>query len=130
MSNDSIPAGAIAWSDITVADAEGLRDFYSAVTGWRTEPVAMDGYDDFNMISPETGEPVAGVCHARGENAGLPAQWLIYITVPDVAARVRRALELGGSVVAGDPEVSDDGGYCVLRDPAGAVFALYQTAKA
>ena len=36
------------------------------------------------MMAPESGKVAAGVCHARGSNAKLPAQWLIYITVEDV----------------------------------------------
>lgn len=44
----------------------------------------MDGYSDYCMI-PEDGEdPAVGICHARGTNADLPAQWLIYITVRDL----------------------------------------------
>jgi len=39
-------AGAIAWIDLTVPDAESLRDFYAAVAGWTPSAVAMDGYDD------------------------------------------------------------------------------------
>ena len=29
--------GKIGWIDITVDDAEGLRDFYAKVTGWKAE---------------------------------------------------------------------------------------------
>ena len=120
------PPGAIGWVDLTVPDAPAIRDFYAAVAGWQSAPVDMGGYDDFTMISPATGNPVAGVCHARGQNADLPPQWLIYITVEDVAAAAARAIGLGATLVTGTPEAGPEGGYCVLRDPAGAVFALYQ----
>ena len=65
------PTGLIVWTDLTVEDASSLREFYAAVTGWKPEPVAMDKYDDYNMTNPTTGDPVAGICHARGSNAGL-----------------------------------------------------------
>lgn len=126
MTTETPVMGTIAWCDITVEDATALRDFYAEVTGWRPEPVAMDGYDDFNMVKPETGEPAAGVCHARGNNAAIPPQWLIYITVPDLTASVAKALKLGAEHVSGTTEVGAEGGFCVLRDPAGAIFALYQ----
>ncbi len=125
MSNDVSNFGTIGWVDLTVKNAPAIRDFYAEVTGWTPSPVAMEGYDDFNMVGA-SGEPAAGICHARGENAGIPPQWLIYITVPDLAGRVARAIELGGVLVAGDPIVGKDGGYCVLKDPSGAAFALYQ----
>ena len=89
--------GAVAWQDLTVPDAERLRDFYAAVVGWRPEPVEMGGYADFNMLAPSTGEPAAGVCFARGANAELPPQWLIYVTVADLDASVRPVSTAGES---------------------------------
>ena len=118
-------AQKINWIDLTVDDAERLRDFYSAVAGWEPSPVDMNGYSDYNMLLPDTTEPVAGICHARGMNAGLPAQWMIYITVADLEVSVQRCLEVGGSVVHRHPGAS----MCVMRDPAGAVFALYASGQ-
>src|SRR5262245_42193861 len=71
--------GKIGWIDLTVGDATRVRDFYEAVVGWKPEGVDMGGYQDFNMTQPATGSAVAGVCHARGVNAGFPAQWMIYV---------------------------------------------------
>lgn len=117
-------AGKIGWIDITVDDADGLRDFYMAVAGWQQHDVEMDGYADYTMLSDD-GEPAGGICHARGENAGLPAQWLIYITVPDIDAAMREVTARGGEIISGPRRVGD-ARMCVFRDPAGAVAALYQ----
>lgn len=119
-------AGTVAWTDLTVGDAEGLRDFYAAVTGWRPEPVDMGGYADFNMCRPGDGTPAAGVCHARGANANLPPQWLIYVVVADLDASLAAVREHGGEVLA-EPSVPEGERYAVVRDPAGAALALYQT---
>jgi uncharacterized protein len=116
--------GSIAWFDLTVPDAESIRDFYAAVVGWRPEPVDMGGYSDFTMVVPSTGTPVAGVCHSRGVNANLPPQWLAYIVVDDLDESVARCLEMGGSVVAGPKGGAADGHYCVIQDPSGALAAL------
>jgi predicted enzyme related to lactoylglutathione lyase len=120
--------GTIGWIDVTVNEAEKVRDFYSRVAGWRAEPVGMGGYDDFNMIGPAGPDPVAGICHARGSNAGLPAQWLIYITVDDLDQAMAAVEELGGSVLRPAGEPGEMGRFCVIRDPAGAVAALYEPA--
>jgi hypothetical protein len=32
----------------------------------------MGTHNDFNMLRPGSGKPVAGICHARGPNANLP----------------------------------------------------------
>ena len=119
--------GTIGWHDLTVTDAEGLADFYRDVVGWRTEPVGMDGYDDFNMVAPGSGEPVAGVCHARGPNADLPSQWLIYFVVADLDAALTACAGGGGEIMS-EPRGLAGGRFAVIRDPAGAVCALWQSA--
>ena len=122
----SAPAvGAIGWLDLTVEDAPRLCDFYAAVTGWRPEPVPMGDYSDWAMIDPASGEARAGVCHARGGNAGLPAAWLVYVVVADLDASVAAAVERGGELLLG-PKAMGESRYAVLRDPAGAAFALWQ----
>ena len=120
--------GTIGWVDLTVPDAVAARDFYSAVAGWAPSPVPMGGYDDFAMAPAGTGEPAAGICHARGVNATLPPQWLIYITVTDVDVSAATCLELGGRVLAGPKDMGGYGRYCVIQDPAGAVAALFTPA--
>jgi predicted enzyme related to lactoylglutathione lyase len=61
------------WADLTVEQAEEIRDFYCEVVGWQPSAVEMGGYSDFNMSVPGAAGPQAGICHARGANAGLPA---------------------------------------------------------
>ena len=116
--------GTITWADLTVENAEQLRDFYQSVAGWAPEPVSMGSYADFSMNDSD-GDPAAGICHARGGNADLPAQWLVYITVEDLDHSIAECQRLGGSVVA-PPRGYAGGRYCVIKDPAGAVCALYQ----
>ena len=120
--------GSVGWTDLTVGAAEAVRDFYQAVVGWKSSEVEMGGYSDFSMNVPGSGRTVAGICHARGPNADLPAQWLIYIIVQDLDFSVERCVELGGRVIAGPKGMGTQGRYCVIRDPAGAVAALYQPA--
>lgn len=115
--------GSIVWRDLTVKDAPGLRDFYRSVVGWKAAPHDMGGYADFEMKIPSTGETVAGICHARGPNAKIPPQWLVYVQVKDVAKSARRAQALGGEVLDGPREMGT-AVFCVIRDPAGAVCAL------
>jgi len=115
--------GTIGWHDLTVPDAEKARDFYAAVVGWTPEPVDMGGYSDFNMKAG-SGEAVAGVCHAKGPNADIPPQWMMYVVVDDLERSLKECERRGGSIVAGPKGEGDR--FCVIRDPAGAVCALYQ----
>ncbi|MBC7927089.1 MAG: VOC family protein [Bryobacteraceae bacterium] len=120
--------GQIGWLDLTVPDADNVSEFYQNVVGWTPAPVSMGDYNDYTM-SPAGGDgtPVAGVCHARGSNAALPAVWLPYFIVTDIDASVSACKERGGQIVK-DPPATDGGGgrFCVIRDPAGAFAALFQ----
>ena len=119
---DSQPKlGTVAWVDLTVADAEKLRDFYKNVIGWEPSPMKMGDYDDYNMVSPATEKPAAGICHARGDNAKIPPQWIVYVPVKDLEGSIKTAEKSGGSVVAKLGKT-----MCIIRDPAGAVMGLMQ----
>jgi predicted enzyme related to lactoylglutathione lyase len=119
---DSRP-GTIGWLDLTVGDAAQIRDFYGAVVGWKATGLDMGGYDDYVMTPDGGGDGVAGICHARGPNANLPPQWLVYIRVASIDEAVAKATELGGAVVDG-PKGGGGQRFCVIRDPAGAHCAL------
>jgi hypothetical protein len=124
---DSRPAtGAIGWVDLTVPDAEKLMEFYREVTGWTPEAVEMGGYQDFSMLSPETGQAVAGVCHARGPNAAIPPVWMIYIIVADLDKSLERCKQLGGAQVGEIRNYGPNGRYVMIQDPAGAYASLFQ----
>ena len=42
--------GTISWSDLTIPNADAVRDFYSAVAGWKSMPIDMGGYSDYCMM--------------------------------------------------------------------------------
>jgi len=118
--------GTINWTDLTVANAEGVRDFYRDVVGWKVEEVSMGEYADFSMRSPINGATVAGICHARGVNADVPPQWLVYINVADLDESMERCKALGGKVRVGPNDMGAFGRMCIIEDPAGACAGLIQ----
>jgi predicted enzyme related to lactoylglutathione lyase len=115
--------GTIVWTDLTVSDAERVRDFYSAVVGWQPEPVDMGAYSDFNMVPPGSDTPAVGICHARGANARIPPQWLVYVAVDRLDRSIEACTRLGGRVVDG-PRGMGEKRFCVVQDPAGAYLGL------
>jgi predicted enzyme related to lactoylglutathione lyase len=118
--------GTLAWTDLTVPNAEEIRDFYAEVVGWVPGGVDMGEYEDFNMVSPATGEPAAGICHARGGNADLPPVWMVYFVVEDLEVSLKGVTDGGGEILVGPKSMGPGSAYAVIRDPAGAVCALYQ----
>lgn len=122
----SSPAiGSIGWIDLTVPNATDVRDFYAQVANWDASDISMGDYSDYCMLPSGSADPVAGICHARGENIDLPPQWLMYITVADVAESLAQCEQNGGTIVR---PIREMGGakMAVIRDPAGAVCALFQ----
>lgn len=117
--------GTIGWIDLTVPNAGRVRDFYVAVVGWKSSDVSMGDYADYCVSPPAGGDPVAGICHARGPNMGIPPQWLIYINVDNLDESIKRCRELGGIVVCPERDMGS-GRMCIIQDPAGAVAALFE----
>jgi predicted enzyme related to lactoylglutathione lyase len=121
----SLTAGTIGWVDLTVEDALSLRDFYAAVVGWKPQEVDMGGYSDFNMTTGD-GTPRAGICHAARRNEGIPPVWMIYIHVDDLDESLDSCRAAGGDVVGEIRTMGEAGRYAFIRDPAGAVCALFE----
>ena len=118
------PIGSIGWRDLTVENAPGLRDFYTAVVGWSVEEASMGDYSDY-VMKDANGKAVGGVCHARGTNADLPPQWLVYVVVENLEKSLDETMKRGGDVVA-PPRGLMGGKMAVVKDPAGAVIALWE----
>lgn len=130
--------GDLAWMDLTVPDAEQVKSFYQKVLGWQSDAIKMscDGedYADFSMSakpSDSTEKQTAsthfttGICHAKGVNADMPAQWLPYFLVSDIDVAVGKVKMLKGHLVTSIKNVGNDR-FVVIEDPAGAKCALYQ----
>ena len=120
------PVGTPCWADLTVPDADGLRDFYAAVVGWVPTPLSMGAYADYVMQALEAAVSQTEICHARGANAGLPPVWLVYLVVADLDASLAACRDRGGEVLAGPRGAGGTARFAVIRDPAGAVAALHQ----
>ena len=123
--NENAPTdiGKIEWIDLTVGEASRMRDFYCSVVGWSSTEEDMGSYSDYNINLPGTTSSIAGVCHARGPNVNLPAQWLLYVRVKSIAESIGKCEKLGGSIIDG-PRRMGNQQFCVIQDPAGAVLAL------
>lgn len=118
--------GTIGWIDLTVDDAESLRDFYADVVGWTPESVDMGEYADFSM-NDARGEARAGVCFRRGANEDQPGGWVPYFVVEDLEASLARCRERGAELLR-EPR-GEGARFAVVKDPSGAICALYQPAS-
>jgi len=125
--------GHVLWTDLTVPNADEVRQFYEAVIGWTSSEVSLGDYSDYVMMAPgdrpkpptEQNPGVVGICHSRGVNADLPAQWLNYFGVADLDTSRGKVEELGGKLI-GEIRSYGDSRFCVVEDPAGAVCGLFE----
>jgi predicted enzyme related to lactoylglutathione lyase len=115
--------GKFLWIDLTVSEADKVRDFYSAVVGWNWEPVAVGDYEDYNIMTPG-GELVAGICYRKGLNINLPPAWINYVIVDSVMDSMKTCTDLGGHIVDG-PRKQNEDLFVIIQDPAGAYIGLY-----
>ena len=89
--------GTFCSVDLAAADIEKGKAFYAGLFGWdHAEP-----YRDWIACLLD-GKIVADVINqpADQREAGVPPNWLSYVSVTDAEAVTARATELGGSVLA------------------------------
>lgn len=115
--------GTFCSVDLAAADTEAAKAFYAELFGWD----AGDVYREWIPFSLD-GKLVAGLLEQPDaqRGAGIPSNWVSYVSVTDADSTVARAVELGGTVVAPPADIGEGGRMGVLADPQGAVFALWQ----
>jgi predicted enzyme related to lactoylglutathione lyase len=114
------PYGSFCFADLNTRNAAGAAQFYGAILGWRVAdaPEARGTYSLFQS----DGKTVAGLRHAHP----IPAGWVCYLAVESADATAARARELGASVLAPPADVPGLARTCVLQDPEGAQFGLWE----
>ena len=106
------------WFDLRSKDAASSRAFHEQLFGWEIAEVpAGDG--TIPMIGGS--EPWASLISDGGESVG----WFPYVQVDDLQAATDRARRLGATVLQ-PPTEGPAGTYTPIREPGGAVVALFQ----
>ena len=123
--DEKMAVGSVGWIDLTVPNADQVRDFYAKVVGWSVQPVDMGEYNDYCMVPPDDDDAVTGICFKRGDNANQPASWMIYIVVANLDESLAAVKALGGEMI-GSIRDAGPARFCVIKDPAGATCALWQ----
>jgi len=126
MSDKKKSIGKIGWFDLTVDNADSIKDFYSAVVGWEAKEFDMGEYSDYTMNIPETDICVAGICNKKGTNAEIPSNWMMYITVADIEQSSEAVIAKGGKLLTKIKNMGESSRYVFIQDPSGAVCALFQ----
>jgi predicted enzyme related to lactoylglutathione lyase len=123
----SYAAGAFSWVDLAITDAAAAKSLYAGLCGWEMEDSDAGDGAVYTMCRVD-GDAVCGLFEMSEDMRATGARptWTSYVTVADADAAAARANELGGGVIDDAFEVLDAGRMAVLRDPQGAVFAVWQ----
>jgi predicted enzyme related to lactoylglutathione lyase len=109
--------GCMVWNELATPDVEKASGFYRELMGWEAEPDAT-GYATIRV-----GDGINGGMRPLRDSE--PPNWLLYFTVPSADEAAEQVRASGGEVLAG-PADATVGRIVVVRDPQGAMFALYE----
>ncbi|HYA68998.1 MAG TPA: VOC family protein, partial [Acidimicrobiales bacterium] len=114
--------GTPCWVELSSADVENSRAFYSGLFGWEAGESAPDTGGYFMFL--KGGKNVAGCMPIMME--GQPTAWQTYVAVDDADATADKIKKAGGTVFVEPMDVLDVGRMVVFADPGGAALGLWQ----
>jgi hypothetical protein len=113
--------GNFYWNELMTRDAEQAKKFYGASIGWAFE--AMNMADGTYWVAKVDDKPVGGIFTMSGpEFTGAPEQWMSYLAVDDIDARLKKATAAGATVMRPPFDVPGVGRIAMVREPGGAVL--------
>ena len=110
-----MPAPVLQWQ-LVAADPDRLATFYGRLFGWTITNRNALGYRQVT-----TGGLSGGMWPAP---AGAPSFVQLFVGVPDVAAALAQAQELGATVIVPVTTLPDGDVMAVLADPCGVTFGV------
>ena len=119
--------GAFSWCELMTTDVAGAKLFYAKLFGWDTEDMTMPGMNYTVVKAGAKG--IGGIMSIPKEASGTPPMWSTYVTVDDVDATARSAVQLGGKLHMPPRDIPNVGRFCVIQDPQGAVICAITYVK-
>ena len=113
---------SLCWNELMTTDTAKDKEFYTKVFGWGAD---TQNFGDFEYTMFKNGERGAGgMLQITPEMGPIPSNWLVYFAVDDCDAKVRKAAELGATVMKPADDIPGIGRFAILIDPQGAAFAI------
>jgi uncharacterized protein len=118
--------GFLTWNELATNDPGAAIAFYEALFGWSTQPMSTGGGPEYNVVRlGERGNGGIRALSPMEEQAGISPYWFPYFAVESLEETFERCAELGGEKLFGPMEFPG-GRIGGLRDPQGAIFALWE----
>jgi predicted enzyme related to lactoylglutathione lyase len=114
-----MPHGNFCWNELMTRDVEKAKKFYGGTIGWTFDGMPMP--DGTYWVAKMADKPVGGLFTIGGPQfEGVPEQWMAYLAVDDVDARVAKATAAGAKLMRPIFDVPGVGRIAILREPGGA----------
>ncbi len=129
MSTDTITMSPITgrqfcWFEVNTRDGDAAAAFYCELFGWTRQDQEAPGFAYTTYMKGEV--PVAGMMVMDDKwPAEVPPHWMSYIAVTEIENVAARVAECGGSLCVPVTPIPP-GKFCVVTDPTGAVFSLFE----
>ena len=118
--------GFLTWNELATNDTSAAIAFYEGLFGWSTQPMGTGDGPEYNVVRVgERGNGGIRPLSPQEEQAGTGPYWFPYFAVESLDETFGRCEELGGAKLFG-PIDFPAGRIGGLRDPQGAVFAIWE----
>ena len=109
--------GHFHWNELMTWDVEKAKRFYADSIGWTYD--SMEVLDGTYWVARQGEVPVGGLFELKSpEFDGIRENWVPYLAVDDVDARVEKAVALGAVLQRPIFDIPGVGRIAMLRQPA------------
>jgi len=108
----------VEWFEILGKDGENLKEFYSSLFGWK---IISDNPLNYGITDTDSGKGIGG---GIGSDDGGASSITIYITVPDISAKLEEIKAKGGTVIFDRTVISNMVTFAIFADPEGNKIGL------
>lgn len=121
--------GSMCWNELLTSDTAGAKEFYGGLFGWQDQDMDLGDLGKYTTFWAGEDRPAAGMMPFAPDMEGVPPHWMVYFAVADCRESSEAATGLGATTLVPPTEIPGMGAFSLLKDPAGAVFGIYQSLK-
>ncbi len=120
------------WADISVADVDQAKTFYTELFGWSYQDRYSEGLRVYSMAFRKSDEEqlhaVAGIApHWGGKSENNASAWHAHVLVENVDQSVERVLDAGGLLTVPQMDVMNAGRMAICQDSLCNSMILWQS---
>lgn len=126
--NSMLKSGEFVWNELATTNVQAAKDFYGKMFGWEFVETKVDGMT--YTLAKKGNKEFGGIWEIPSALQNqIPPHWLAYISVDNIQQALEKARQNGATLVKPIQKAGDMGLFAIIKDPAGAYVALWQSLK-